>query len=66
MKAFLKRFVADENGLELVEYAVMTALIVAGLVTVVTLLGDAVSSKFSDVTGEINNAGAGGGGAGGG
>ena len=33
MRTFLKRFFSDESGLELVEYTVMTALLVAALVT---------------------------------
>ena len=50
----LKRFVRDEQGLELVEYAVMTALIVAALVVAIGLLSTAISGRFGGVTGTIN------------
>jgi len=49
MKAIqmIKRFVRDEQGLETVEWAILAALIVAGLVTVITGLGNNVVNKFS-------------------
>jgi pilus assembly protein Flp/PilA len=49
MKSLFKKFVSDESGLELVEYAVMTALIVAALVTAITLLSGAISGRFGEV-----------------
>ena len=45
----IKRFVSDERGLETVEYAVMTALIVAALVTAISLLTAAVAGRFVSV-----------------
>jgi Flp pilus assembly pilin Flp len=45
----LKRFIKDEKGLELVEYAVMTALVVAVLVTAITLLSGAIQDRFGEV-----------------
>lgn len=48
MKAFTK-FMRDERGMETVEYAVMTALIVAALVTAITLLSGAISGRFDNV-----------------
>jgi Flp pilus assembly pilin Flp len=51
------RFVKDEKGLETVEYAVMTALIVAALVTAIGLLTAAVSGRFDTVTGIISGIG---------
>ena len=54
MVALLKKFVSDERGLETVEYAVMTALIVAALVTAITLLSGAISSRFGEVQGTID------------
>ena len=44
----VKRFLADERGLETVEYAVMTALIVAAMVTAITLLSGAVTGRFGE------------------
>ena len=39
MKALIKKFWRDEKGLETIEYAIMVALIVAGLIAVVTAIG---------------------------
>ena len=50
MKAMLKRFVADERGLETVEYAVMTSLVVAAVVIAVVALQAAVKARFDAVT----------------
>jgi len=47
MKTLLKRFIMDESGLETVEWAVIAALIVAGLVLIITQLGDAVKARFT-------------------
>lgn len=49
MTKAIKRFISDERGLETVEYAVMTALIVAALVTAISLLTDSVSARFDSV-----------------
>lgn len=46
MLNLVKRFLADERGLETVEYAVMTALIVAVMVTAITALSGAVTARF--------------------
>ncbi len=53
MTKVIKRFVSDERGLETVEYAVMTALIVAALVTAIGLLTAAVAGRFDSVRGVI-------------
>ncbi len=50
----LKAFLKDDRGLETVEYAVMTALIVAALVTAITLLSGAVSGRFTTVKGTVD------------
>ena len=49
MRKMFRKFVADERGLETVEYAVMTALIVAALVTAIGLLTAAVAGRFDSV-----------------
>lgn len=54
MVTLFKAFVSDEKGLETVEYAVMTALIVAAVVTAIGLLAAAVSGRFGAVTGTID------------
>ena len=43
----MNRFLTDERGMETVEWAVVAALIVAGLVAVITGLGNNVVSKFT-------------------
>ncbi len=49
----LKQFVSDERGMETVEYAVMTALIVAALVAAIAALSLAIRGRFTSVTGVI-------------
>ena len=49
-----RAFLSDESGLETVEYAVMTALIVAVIVTAIGTLAAAVSNRFGDVTATID------------
>jgi Flp pilus assembly pilin Flp len=58
MKALLKRFWKEEEGLELVEYAVMTALLVAVLIVGIKALGTAIDTRFDGVETEIGKAGA--------
>ena len=54
MSKVFKQFVRDERGMETVEYAVMTALIVAALVTAIGLLSGAISDRFDAVRGVID------------
>jgi Flp pilus assembly pilin Flp len=49
----LKKFVSDERGMETVEYALMTALIVAALVAAIAALSLAIRGRFTAVTGVI-------------
>ena len=50
----IKQFMRDEQGLETVEYAVMTALIVGALVTAIGLLAAAITGRFGAVEGTIS------------
>jgi Flp pilus assembly pilin Flp len=43
----MKRFLKEERGMETVEWAVLAALIVAGLITVVVGIGNNVKSAFT-------------------
>jgi len=54
MTNVIKRFVRDDSGLETVEYAVMTALIVGALVIAIGLLTAAISGRFDTVRGVIS------------
>ena len=49
----LKRFLCDEQGAELAEYAVGTAILVAVAIIVYRVLGDAVNVKMSSVANEV-------------
>lgn len=44
--SLMKRFIREESGLETVEWAVLAALIVTGLVGVIGTLGDNVLAAF--------------------
>ena len=45
--ALLKRFIRDERGLETVEWAVVAAIIVSGLILIISTLGGNVENKFN-------------------
>ena len=49
----LKSFLTDEQGAELAEYAVGTAILVAVAIIVYKVLGDAVNIKMSTVANEV-------------
>lgn len=53
MLKVIKSFVSDDSGMETVEYAVMTALIVAALVATITALSGAIQGRFDQVTGVV-------------
>jgi Flp pilus assembly pilin Flp len=48
-----KEFLNDEQGAELAEYAVGTAILVAIAIVVYKVLGDAVNTKMSTVASEV-------------
>lgn len=50
MRDVLKRFFKDEKGLETVEYAVMAALIAAGLIITLGLLRTQIVGVFTRLT----------------
>ncbi|MBI1763627.1 MAG: Flp family type IVb pilin [Acidobacteria bacterium] len=51
----IKNFLKDESGLELSEYAVATALVVAALVTAFTDLGSGIRARIVALTGVITS-----------
>ena len=51
----LSEFFRDEQGAELAEYAVGTAILVAVAIIVYKVLGDAVNTKMSATANEIKN-----------
>ena len=50
----INRFLGDENGAELAEYAVAVAIVVAIAIIVYQILGDAINAKMIAVTAEID------------
>jgi pilus assembly protein Flp/PilA len=53
LHSIFKTFLRDESGASMVEYGLMVALVAAACVTAVTLLGNAVSTQFTSVSGSI-------------
>ena len=49
----LKRFITDEQGLETVEYAIITGLIVAATITAIGILGNWVTTQFEAINSEV-------------
>jgi pilus assembly protein Flp/PilA len=49
----LKRFIRDESGLELSEYAVMVGLIVIAVILIVTQLGTHIADIFRGLDGAL-------------
>jgi Flp pilus assembly pilin Flp len=49
-----KTFLTDETGLELSEYAVAAALIAIAVAGVFTALGDAISTKITELGSHIS------------
>jgi len=44
------RFIRDDRGMETVEWAILAALITAGIVTAITTLGSNVQSAFTNLS----------------
>lgn len=60
MKAMMQRFMRDESGATMVEYAVLVALIAVAVIATVVLLGERIDAAFQSVITELDAAGAGG------
>lgn len=54
IKSSLKRFLADESGASLAEYALLIGLIAVIAVGAVTALGTTVQEKFTDANTKLN------------
>ncbi|MBA3248698.1 MAG: Flp family type IVb pilin [Pyrinomonadaceae bacterium] len=50
----IKKFFADETGLELSEYAVAAALVAIGVVAAFTGLGNAITAQITQLTSDIS------------
>jgi pilus assembly protein Flp/PilA len=49
----LKKFLQDETGLELSEYAVAAALVALAVITAFTTLGSNIGTKVNNLAGKI-------------
>jgi Flp pilus assembly pilin Flp len=54
MKNIVKKFVKDEQGLELAEYAVMAALVIAVVVGAIVALRGAIANRFNATANVVN------------
>ena len=58
LKNAVARFIADEEGLTTVEYAIAGGVIAAGVVALFTDIGTAVSTKMGELKNAITGTGA--------
>jgi pilus assembly protein Flp/PilA len=56
LKRILTRVMRDESGQDLIEYALVAALIALGATAAMTTLGGYVSTAFSTVGSKLNSA----------
>jgi pilus assembly protein Flp/PilA len=52
--AYQSRFVRDETGASMVEYALLVALIAVVVIAAALFLGTEISDKFSEVGGTVD------------
>jgi pilus assembly protein Flp/PilA len=56
MKDMIVRFVREDEGQDLVEYALLLALIALAAVATMGTLGTAINNKYGSATTSLNNA----------
>jgi len=56
MKNLVLRFINDTEGQDLIEYALLAALVALGAVAGMTALAGGINSKFSAVSTSLSNA----------
>jgi pilus assembly protein Flp/PilA len=56
IKNSLRRFLREEEGASLAEYALLLGVITVALITVITLFRNAISNIFSKTTSTLNGA----------
>jgi pilus assembly protein Flp/PilA len=57
MQKLVTRFIKDESGAAAIEYALIAGLIALVIVGGATVLGNAISTKFSNLGTSVTNAG---------
>jgi pilus assembly protein Flp/PilA len=55
-KPILSRFISDESGQDLIEYALVAALIALGATAAMNTLAGSISTAFSTVGSKLNTA----------
>lgn len=58
MKALLMGFIRDEQGQDLVEYALIVAAVGLALITTVNQLSQGIVSLYQSITGDLSSIGA--------
>ena len=58
MKALVKNFIRDEQGQDLVEYALIVAAVGLALITTVNQLSQGIVSLYQSITGDLSSIGA--------
>jgi len=58
MKEFIVCFIRDEQGQDLVEYALIVAAVGLALITTVNQLSQGVVSLYQSITGDLSSIGA--------
>lgn len=53
IRAVVRRFVSDDNGIAVTEYGLLVALVAVLLIGVVTIFGSSIKSWFADRTSTI-------------
>jgi len=57
MRSLFNRFVREEEGQDLIEYALLAGLISIASIIAITSLGTAIQGKYNDVGTAVTNAG---------
>ena len=58
MKQLLHRFIKEEDGQDLVEYALIVAAVGLALITTVNQLSQGIVSLYQSITGDLSSIGA--------
>ena len=56
MRAELEKFVQDEDGQGLVEYALIIAMVAIGLMAILVLFRNSIGNVFNESKNRLNNA----------
>ena len=56
VKNNLRRFICEEEGASMAEYALLLGVITVALITVITQFRDSISNIFSKTTNTLNSA----------